>query len=804
MFKNYILIALRQFSRHKLFSGLNVFGLAIGISFCLLIGQFILHERAVNADLRNIHQQYFLNSDWKIKNTGPEITTIGALPKALKENYPSLVAGYYRYNPVTNVVSAGDKHFKEDVAIGDTSLVTMYGYPLLYGDPHHAFVNNSSAVITEQLAMKLFGEKNAIDKTITFTNTTGTTQDYKVSAVLRSIPYNTVTTLSLGGKAGYAMFLPFEGNQYYPGGTGEGLWNAFFTVCFIQLQPGVKPEQLAAPVSMLLNTNSPGTISKDLKVSFKPLDNYYLTANNDAVAKTLGILSLVALCILLLAAINFVNILIGTSSYRLREIGLRKVFGGLRSELILQYLIEAIVLTFFAAILSICFYGLFRPLFNDMLYTDLLPVHRFRSPEFGFLVFLTLIVGLLAGIYPALVLSGSNVVQSVKGKLGSVEKSAWLRKSLLVMQFTIAIGVLIFSMTLSGQVNYFFNKDLGYDKDRLMVVMAFPKQWDSAGVAKMESIRNSLLSLSSIKDASLSFDIPERVSPGQFLVNPEGPRNDQSIASQSIQVDEKYASTFGLHLLQGRFFRTAAEGSLSGEIVINESAMKAFGWTDAVGKKLRVTNGSVMLTVVGVIKDFHLASLHESITPLILVNLRDTKGYRYLTLKLNAGELASSIDQARSKWKEVSPGAPFEYFFMDERLQSLYQSELQLKKAAGLATGLMLLIVLLGIFGVLTLALAKRTKEIAVRKILGAEIHHILKIFIRQYAGLLLIANLIAWPLAYYYSNRWLSQFAYHIPQSPGSYFIAAVLVCVIAFLLISLQCLKVALINPVKSLKAE
>jgi putative ABC transport system permease protein len=804
MFKNYILIALRQFSRHKLFSGLNVFGLAVGISFCLLIGQFILHERAVNAGLRNIQQQYFLNSDWKVKNTGPEITTIGALPKTLKTNYPALVAGYYRFNPVTNVVSAGDKHFKEDVAIGDTSLVTMYGYPLLYGDPRHAFVNNSSAVITEELALKLFGDKNAIDKTVTFTNTTGTTQDYKVSAVLRSIPYNTVNTLSLSGKAGYALFLPFEGNQYYPGGTGEDSWSSFFTVCFIQLQPGVNPEQLAAPVKMLLTTNSPETISRNLKVSFKPLDTYYLTANNGAVAKTLAILSLVALCILLLAAINFVNIMIGTSSYRLREIGLRKVFGGLRSELIVQYLMEATVLAFFAAILSICFYGLFRPFFNDLLVTDLLPLQGFRSPQFGFLILLALIVGLLAGIYPALVLSGSKVVNSVKGKLESVEKGSWLRKSLLVTQFTIAIGVFIFSLTLSKQVNYFFNKDLGYDKDQLMVVMAFPKQWDSAGVAKMESIRNSLLRLSSIKDASLSFDIPERVSPGQFQVNPEGPGNNQAINLQSIQVDEKYASTFGLHLLQGKFFKDAADGFSPGETVINQSAMKAFGWTDAVGKKLRMTSGGVTLTVIGVVKDFHLASLHETISPLILVNVRDTKGYRYLTLKLKAGNLASSIEQARAKWKEVSPGAPFEYFFMDERLQAMYQSELQLKKAAGLSTGLMLLIVLLGIFGVLTIALAKRTKEIAVRKILGAEVHHILKIFIRQYAGLLLISNLIAWPLAYYYSNQWLRQFAYRIPQPLSNYFIAAILVSVIAFLLISLQCLKVALINPVKSLKAE
>jgi putative ABC transport system permease protein len=799
-----MLIAFRQFSRHKLFSGLNVLGLAIGIAFCLLIGQFLVHERAVNEGLRNVHQQYFINSDWKGKNTGPEITTTGALPKALKTNYPALVAGYYRFNPVTNVVSAGDRHFKEDVAIGDTTFVSMYGYSLLYGNPHHAFTNNSSAVITGELAMKLFGEKNVIDSVVTFTNTTGARQNYKISAVLGAIPRNTVNSLSLGDKASFALYIPFEGNQYYPGGTNEDAWSSIYTVCFIELQRGVKPGQLDAPIKSLLNANTPSTISKYLNVPIKPLDTYYLTANNSAVAKTLSILFLVALSILLLAAINFVNIMIGTSSYRIKEIGLRKVFGGLRSELIVQYLLEAIVLTFFAALLSICFYELFRPSFNNILNTDLMPVRGFHSMEFGLLALLALIVGLLAGIYPALVLSGSNVVSSVKGKLESVEKGQWLRKSLLVMQFSIAIGVFIFSMTLSRQVNYFFKKDLGYDKDQLMVVMAFPKQWDSAGLAKIESIRNSLLSLSSIKDASVSFDIPERISPNQFQVNPEGPGYNQAVGLQSIQVDEKYASTFGLHLLQGRFFKDPATGLNPGETVINESAMKSFGWTDAVGKKLTITNGGGAITVVGVVKDFHLASLHEAIQPLILFNVRDTKSYRYLTLKLKAGNLANSIEQTRARWKEVSPTAPFEYFFMDEKLQAMYQSELQLKRAAGLATGLMLLIVLLGIFGVLTLTLARRTKEIAVRKVLGAEVHHILRLFIRQYAGLLLISNLIAWPLTYYYSDQWLLQFAYRIPQTVGVYLIAAVLVTAVSFLLISLQCLKVALVNPVRSLKME
>ena len=807
MLKNYFLVALRQFSRHKLFSALNVFCLAVGISFCLLIGQYIMHERGVNASLKHVHQQYFIHSDWKIKHFGPEVTTVGPLVKALKTNYPDLVEDYYRFNPVTNVVSAGDKHFKEDVAIGDTNFVSMYGYKLLYGDPAHAFLNSSSTVITETLAMKLFGQKDALGKTVTFTTTTGKTQDYKVSAVLENLEPNSIHHFLT--PTGYAMFIPFEGNDYYPraatnkAGTAEDDWSQIFTVSFIELKPNVNPDRLKAPIKELLRVNAPPIIDSNLRVQLKPVDSYYLETNNAVVSKTLSILSLVALSILLLAVINFINIMVGTSSYRIREIGLRKVFGGRRKQLILQYLVESIVLTLFAAILSVLFYSIFRPLFNDILHTDLQPVYGFHLPELGMLGLLVLAVGALAGIYPAFVLSGSEVISSVKGKLGSVEKGMWLKKSLLVLQFTIAIGVFIFSMTLSKQVNYFFNKDLGYDKDQLLVITAFPKQWDSAGVAKMETIRDRMLSSSIVKDAAVSFDIPERVSPNQFQVIPEGAKNNQGVTVQSISVDEKYGSTFGLHLVDGRFFRDKTGGFVSGECVINESAMESFGWKTAAGKKINFPSGG-SAQVVGVVKDFHLASMHEQIAPLVMFHVMDNRAYRFLTVKLRPGNLASSIEQVRAKWKEISPSAPFDFSFMDEKLQSMYQSELQLKKAAGIATGLMLLIVLLGIFGVLTLALTKRLKEIAVRKVLGAEVYHILGLFIKQYSGLLLVANGIAWPLTYYYSNRWLQQYAYRITQPLSMYLMAGFFVAAIAFVLIGLQCLKVATANPVSSLRSE
>ncbi|MDP4150165.1 MAG: ABC transporter permease [Bacteroidota bacterium] len=801
MFKNYVLVALRQFVRHRMFSALNVFCLAIGISFCLLIGEYVLHESGINANLRDVHRQYVLNSNWKVKNTGPEATTVGPLAKALTEKYPSLVAGYFRFNPVVNAVSAGDKHFREDVSICDTNLVSLYSLPLLYGNPQHAFTDVHSAVITEQFALKLFDRKDVLRRTLTFTNLSGKTTDYTISAVIRDMPYTTPTNAF--SDHGYSVYLPFEGNQYYPTGTGEDDWNGITIAAFVKLQPGVRPEQLNAPIKYLLRLNAPETTYKNLQVELKPLSTYWLNMDNRAVARTLSMLTLVALGILLMAVVNFVNIMIGTSAYRIREIGLRKVFGGRRVELVIQYLVECTVLTFFAALLSLFFYTLFLPLANELLHTNLRPVSQFEFREWGYLVAGMLVVGMMAGFYPAWILSRSNAVTAVKGKQGSVEKGVWLRKSLLIGQFSLATGVIVFAIVLSRQVDYFFHSDLGYDKNRLLLVTAIPKQWDSVGVARMESIRTGLLGLSAVKDASISMDIPDRMPPAKLLVYPEGGSISQAISVQAITADERFASTYQIGLMEGRFFSGGAGGFVPGETVINESALKSLGWKDIAGKTLTIPNAG-NLKVVGLIKDFHLSSLHESIEPLIVFHVRDNPIYRFMSVRLGAGSLSRSVEQVQAKWKAMSPSAPFDFRFMDDKLAEMYRTELQLRKASGIASGLMLLIVLLGIFGVLTLSLTKRIPEIAVRKVLGAGMRNILLLFIRQYAGLLGIANFIALPLAYVLTNRWLDQYPYRIAQTAGAYLLSGALVSVIAFALICLQCLKAASANPVKSLRTE
>jgi putative ABC transport system permease protein len=801
MLKNYIIIAVRHLSRHKLFSLINVLCLAVGITFSMLIWSYITQEKQVNLSLKNAGNQYLIKSNWKVKDMGLAITTVAPLAKALKDEYPGLVSNYYRFNPVTNVVSAGDKHFKQNISICDTSLISMYGFKLMHGDAAKAFKNNSSAVITGRLATKLFGTSDAINKTITITTTTTGKQDYVVSAVLDNMSYNTVNQII--DKEGYDVFVSFEGNRFFGNQAYIEDWSNIFIIGMLELKPGVKPNQLAAPIKKLLSRHLPDNIKGLLNVELAGLPDFYRKDNNGAVEQMISTLSLVALFILLMAIINFVNISIGTSTYRLKEIGLRKVFGGERRQLVLQYLIESLLLTLIAALISLGLYELVRPLFNQLLDANLHPVSQFGLINFGWLLLFVAGLGILAGLYPAIVLSASKIIYSVKGKIDTSRGGLLLRKSLLIVQFTLAIFIFISALNVSKQVNYIFSKDLGYDKEQLMILTAFPKQWDSAGVLRMESIRDGLAQLPVVKGASMSFEVPDRLPPVSTDILPEGAVGQKPVVVPTIGADQFYASTFGLKMQEGTFLQNRAGTATESEIVLNDAAAKALRLKSPVGS-IVIMPGGFTFKVAGVVKDFNFSSFQKQIGPIAFIPSRLTRSYRYITLKLKATDMTKAINDVKMKWQEFSPGSPFEYTFMDEKFRSLYESELKLKKAAQLATVLNLFIVFMGVFGIVAFTLAKRTKEIAVRKVLGAEVKNIILLFIKDYALLIIMANIVAWPLAFVTTNNWLQNYSYRMDQSLIPYFTVAGIISLATFVFISAQCFKTAISSPVKNLRSE
>ena len=804
MLKNYLTIALRHLTRHKLFSVINMFCLAIGITFALLIGIYVMNEEGVNARLRNIHNQYVIKSRWKQENMGLDITTLGPLAKTIRDEYPSQVANFYRFDAVVNLVSVGTRHFRTQIAAGDTSFVSMYGFRLVHGNPTRAFRNNLSAVVTEAFARKFFDRTDVVGQTISIqTPADGGSHDFIITAVLQDMPRNSVTHF-VGPP--FEVYLPMDANQYFQGGDKGDNWSNVFMVSLIELKKGVDAKDLDKSLARVLEKYQPPFVKGNLQAFLVPLGDYYLDANNGAVKHMLSTLSLVALFILILAVINFVNISIGTAAHRLKEIGLRKVFGGYKRQIIVQHVTESMMLSLAAALLSLLGYEAIRSFFAQLLQTSFQHFWQFSFLQGYFLLTLVLTLGVISGFYPAFVLSSAPTVLAVKGKFTRAMGRMRLRKTLLVFQFALVIMVFICSMNVSRQVSYIFNKDLGYDKEQVMIISSLPRQWDSAGVIRMENRKNNLLEVPGVKNASLSYDIPDGNGGGYVNIDTLG-NASHFISMQIIGADADFAKVYDIRLQEGHFLTPFDARPVQGQVVLNETAMKALGWESAAGNTIRMGGvGCYLLRVVGVIRDFHLESVQKTIQPTLIASLNEpfTRSYRYLSVKLDTRNLSSTIDALQVRCKTLFPEAGFDYSFMDEKYQAIYKTELQIQKASRLATVLNLVIVFLGLFGVLAFTLSQRTQEMAVRKVLGAAWFNLVGLFVKEYGLLILIANVIAWPIAFVVTQRWLENYAYRIDQGVLTYLLVSVLVFASSFFLITVQSLKATLVNPVNQLRME
>ncbi len=802
MIKSYLKIAWRNIAKRSVLSAVGILSLAMGFCFTLVIGVYIFQQKQVNHQFRNIDQQYIIKNKWKTKEGGAEVAGRAPFAKTLKETYPGLVKNYYRFIPVSNVVSAGDKFFKENIAIGDTSFVSMYGLPVLYGDASRAFEHNNAAVITETMAKKLFGYSNAVGKIISIqTVTENLKQDYRISAVLKDLPYNSVFTQ--GYPDGYNVFIPGNGSRYYPDGDPLIDWNNNSCISMVELKNGVTPADLVQPSRQVLAKHAPSFFREHLTVLYAPVKDFYLTDNNNAVKKMIAVFSMIAVFVLLMATSSFINSSVAAATARIKEAGLRKVFGSGKKELLLLFLIEAWMLTAISGFIALIFYQIAGPWFSQILGMDLLLLKAFDGKIVVSFVLLVIVVGLLAGIYPALLLSRSHIVTSVKGITDTVERGRLLRRVVLVIQFSIAILVFIGAVIVAKQVHFIFERDAGYNKDQLLVVTAFPKRWDETGVQHMEHIKQELLKLPRVKSATLSFDLPDRVpmnSPVELLPVKGQP---VPVSIPSFISDEDYGETFQLHMKAGNFLNYK-KNFIPGQIVLNETAARLLGLEadSATGKLLKSSAGET-LTVSGIVKNYNIATMRDAIGPLAILHVNDMPGYRYLIIKLDHANEAS-VRQVKDRWQQLSPNAPFDYTFMDDKFSALYQSELQLKKATFAATLFCLFIVIAGMFSVVSVMLIRREKEIAIRKVLGAKLRNIFMLFMREYLWLWVIANLVSWPLAYYLITLWLEGYAYRTQQSISIYLGVAALVVILVGLLIVARVFGTVVSNTARKLQTE
>jgi ABC-type antimicrobial peptide transport system permease subunit len=488
----------------------------------------------------------------------------------------------------------------------------------------------------------------------------------------------------------------------------------------------------------------------------------------------------------------------------MKEIGVRKVLGGLKKQLIAQFITESVIIVLFATLFALIIFISTKNLLGSILNTA---IPSLQSFPFYFVVFLLLfifIVGFIAGIYPAFVLSSLKSVDSLKGKMAAPNESILLKKSLIAFQFATATIAFTGAILISKQVNLFLSKDVGYNKDYVISAQV-PRDWSQAGVDKMITLRNQFKRLSSVKDASLSYEIPDGNNSGQSYIYKQGSDTAQAIPMQLLMSDENYLNLYQIPLVAGnRFMGGMAD---SANVLMNETAIKALGFKNAgsaAGRQVRFLGDPTIYTISGITKDFHFGSMQHKVAPIIMFNVQLAGIYRFMSFRINPGNITAGINDIQKKWAELMPGAPFEYKFMDDTLANLYKSEIQLKKAAYAATILALIIVLLGIIGLVSLSIQKRTKEIGIRKVLGSSVAGIMLLFIKDFLLVILIGGLVACPLAYIIMQHWLQGYAYRVDITAQPFVISISSLGLITALLICIQTTKAAITNPVKSLRTE
>ncbi|HEY5465021.1 MAG TPA: ABC transporter permease [Hanamia sp.] len=799
MIKNYFKIAWRNIIKNPFYSSVNIIGLSTGIAFTLLIGAYVWSELQVNTRLKNADRQYIIQSKWKNPNEGYFLATLGPLAKALKENYPNLVANFYRYDGVTSNISTGEKSFRENIQIGDSTIFKMYGFTLMYGNNKTALQNPFSVVITIDKALKYFGKKDVVGQYISIENFSGSKHDFLITGVLDKVSNNSVTNLVDGYPGDFyvsAANLAFFGRNM--------TWQNSYIANYIELQKGVSPKDLEQPIAHLITQNASPQVVADLKPELVLLKDFYLDANNGLIKKMLYALSAIALFILLMAVINFINMSVSRSAARMREIGIRKVLGGMKKQLIFQFLIESIITVFIATLFAFVIYLFTQNLFSSILIHPVPALTDFPLYFISFPFLFILMLGFIAGIYPAFVLSSLKSVDSLKGKISSIKDNVLLRKSLIAFQFTTAIIAFVSAIVISQQINLFFKSDLGYNKDYILSAQ-LPRDWTPQGVTKMEVIRNEFAAMPQISNVALSYEIPDGNNSGSASVYKFGSDSTQAITAQALTTDENYLSVYKIPLKAGSFFEGHALDS--GKIIMNEAAIHALGWkniNDAIGQQIRIPGDQTVFTIKGITNDFHFGSMQQKVAPIIFFNVQFATIYRFFSFKIKPGNIAAAINALQKKWNTLMPGAPFEYKFMDDTLAKLYQSEIQLKKASYTATVLALIIVLLGVLGLISLSIQKRTKEIGIRKILGSSVTGIMSLFMKEFLSVILIAGVVACPLAYIIMNKWLQEYAYRINISAMPFVVSVFILGFITAILICIQTIKAALANPVDSLRSE
>ncbi|MFC2161410.1 ABC transporter permease [Acidobacteriota bacterium] len=796
MLNNYLKIALRNFKRHKGYSFINLAGFAIGMACCLLIFIYIRQETSYDKFHNDGDRVYRIVQDIRSQTANRIFAPISPMVA------PTLIADFPQVEQAARIITAGsrlvkkgDVFFYEDRFMwADQEIFDVLTIPFVRGNPQEALTRPQTVVISEIMAGKYFGHAEPIGQLLSINQT-----DYEVTGVLANSPENTHIKYDLIA----SLVSLSDWNEM-------GNWYSTMFYTYLKLRPNVDVEDFSQKASHLAdkyvgqNLASRGT---EYVYSLQPLSGIHLNSHIRYETEPPGnpqniyIFLFVGLFILIIACLNFMNLSTARSASRGKEVGLRKVVGAQRRQLISQFMGESLLLAILSMVLALLIAWLVIPLLNRLTGTMLNFSELFSPVIILVLIVGAILVGIASGFYPALVLSSFRPAQTLKGLMKSGSRNYSLRNVLVVVQFAISVFLIIGTLFMFKQFNFMKDQHLGFDKEQKLVL---PLRGGIDIQENFREIKDVFSKHSTIKGITVSSSVPGRgVSNfGVRLVGEEDTKNQDMFHSY---FDPDFIPMYEIEMLSGRPFQEEMSTDFMGAFLINEAAVKAFGWTspeDALGKRIQTGHGGRINPIIGVTQDFHYRGLQSDVEPLVMEYLPWT--FRYLTLSIDISGLKETMSFVQSQWKTVFPNNPFESFFLDTEFDLQYREEEQVGQIFSVFTVLGLFIACLGLLGLASFTTERRTKEIGIRKVLGASVPEIVVMLSKQFTKWVLVSNCIAWPLAYYFLHQWLKSFAYSTKIDIFTFLLSGFLVLFLALLTVSFQTVRAATANPSDSLRYE
>jgi putative ABC transport system permease protein len=805
MLRNYLKIALRNFAKHKVYSFINLGGLTVAITCCLLLGLYVRHEWSFDRFNTKADRLYRAWTEEEYKGDHfKNVTTPYILGPTLKETFPEIEA-ISRVQASNVNVRKGAEVFSERVHMADPTIFQMFDFPLISSQAGNPIQELYSVVLTEDIAQKYFGQENPLGKTLNM-QIDSVMRSFTVKAVAKNVPTNSSIQFDI-----------LISMDHVKGRVSDRTLKSWFNVTpetFVLLRESASADKLAAKYPSMLRTALGDKYKgNNYVVHLQPITDIHLNKELAGGYVPTGdpaysyILSAIAFFLLVIACINFMTLSLGRSVSRAKEVGVRKAMGALRGQLMNQFWSEALLMTLLSVTLGVISAVLLTPVFGQLANQEL--HFHFDSTTILLLLGLVLVVGLVAGSYPALVLSSFRPVEVLKGKLSLKGDVSFFRRALVVVQFSLSVMLIAGTFILNQQLSYLQNKSLGYRKEQTVVIPV--GTGGPEGRALVDRFRNAIANQKDVVSvASSAFPF------GSGGWGDLGYTDDQKVYRESSfnVIDPYFIPAYDIKLVAGRNFDPKNSADNYGAIIVNQAFVKKFGLKNPLNGQL--SSRFPTHRIIGVTEDFHYVSLHETVKPLILMMRSDsifnnienlmfqTSPSPDLSVRLSGGDLQAKVAMLEQTWKSVAPNTPFRFTFLDQDLQQQYEAEQRLGRIVTIASGLSILIACLGLFGLATLAVARRTKEIGVRKVLGASVPSIVNLLAKDFLKLVLVAIVIASPLAWYAMHQWLQNFAYKIDVQGWVFLLAGALALLIAFLTVSLQSVKAALMNPVKSLRTE